>query len=257
MTPADRGEQSRTEAFEKRWRARFEDFAGRSDDDAGIAGWSESGLQARLRNFARAWRPGRAGSSWLDVGCGAGSYARFIAGHGMQVCGFDYSLPTIVKARARSTPGIVWAVADATRLPVKEQAFDGVVCFGVTQALGGSATAVEQLCRAVRIDGEIWVDALNRWCLPNLIEAWMRRLRGRPQHLRYESPRALRRLLGANGVVDLRLHWVPIMPARWQRFQWLMETPFTRWALRVIPALGMLVSHAFVLAGRRRPGLQR
>ena len=62
--------------FEKRWRGRFEDFGAQGDDDASIAGWSSTGLDARRRNFARLWRPGRPGARWLDVGCGAGTYTR-------------------------------------------------------------------------------------------------------------------------------------------------------------------------------------
>jgi SAM-dependent methyltransferase len=239
------------ESFEKRWRARFEGFAQHSDDDAGIAGWSRGGLEARMRNFARIWRTDRPGARWLDAGCGAGTYSRFIADRGIQVCGFDYSFPTIQKARMRAAPGIVWGVADVTRLPAKTGSFDGAVCFGVTQALADSAPALGELCRAVRPGGAIWIDALNRWCLPNLLDTWLRRLRGRPLHLRYESPRKLRELFQANGLVDVHLHWVPILPARLRHLQWLMEARATRWLIHVLPWLGTLVSHAFVLTGRR------
>lgn len=42
-------------SFEKLWRKRFENFAARAEDDAGIAGWSTTGLDARLRKFKEIW----------------------------------------------------------------------------------------------------------------------------------------------------------------------------------------------------------
>ena len=37
-------------SFESKWRERFEEFAELRDDDAGIAGWSPSGLETRFRS---------------------------------------------------------------------------------------------------------------------------------------------------------------------------------------------------------------
>jgi len=72
------------------------------DDDAGIAGWTTSGLATRFRAFQRAWqRPPRPGM-WLDIGCGAGTYTRFLVDEGLDVVGVDYSLPSLQKARERS-----------------------------------------------------------------------------------------------------------------------------------------------------------
>lgn len=42
-------------SFEKLWRKRFESFATNAEDDAGIAGWSPTGLDARLRKFKEIW----------------------------------------------------------------------------------------------------------------------------------------------------------------------------------------------------------
>lgn len=251
VKPDDHSGAVRADSFEQRWRRRFEQFAGKSNDDAGIAGWSATGLETRLRHFSRLWRDGEPDAHWLDAGCGAGTYSRFLAGKGLRVVGLDYSFPTIAKARERGAQGIDWGVADVTCLPVKSEAFDGALCFGVMQALSGSAPAVRELARAVRPGGTVWVDALNAWCLPHLVSRVRRRLSGKPAHLRYEKPGVLRRTMLENGFVHAEVHWLPILPAGWQRFQHWLETPATRWLLRYIPPVGALLSHSFVVRAER------
>jgi SAM-dependent methyltransferase len=240
----------RQQGFEARWRRRFQDFAARFEDDAGIAGWSPTGLAARLRHFGHWWGGAPPGTLWLDAGCGAGTYTRFLAGQGLTVLGMDYSLPTLVKAKARG--GGLWAAGEVARLPVRPGSLDGVLCFGVIQALSESGPAVGELAAALRPGGQVWIDALNAWCLPHLGERLMRRLRKRPPHVRYESPRVLAKLLRRNGLEHVRLYWLPILPARWQRLQWLAETEPARWLFRAAPLLGALLSHSFVLSAERR-----
>jgi SAM-dependent methyltransferase len=69
----------------------------------------------------------------LDVGCGSGYYsdvfATLLAG-GVRYTGIDYSDAMIARARARS-PSIAFEVADATRLPWADGAFD-IVFNGVS-----------------------------------------------------------------------------------------------------------------------------
>ena len=238
-------------AFESSWRSRFEEFAEVSDDDAGIAGWSRSGLDARVRRFAGLWKPSHSGGSWLDAGCGAGTYSRILSQHGLAVVGADYSLPTLLKARSRSTEPIGFAVADVRRLPFRAGSFDGALCFGVTQALGQSDEAVQALAAAVKSGGEVWIDALNGWCVANVITVARRRLRGQPMHLRYESPATIKRLMRSHGLERVRLHWLPILPRRLQRFQPWIETPLARWIFRTVPLVGLLASHSFIVSGER------
>jgi hypothetical protein len=61
----------------------------------------------------------------------------------------------------------------------------------------------------------------------------------------------LRRLMRDCGLVNIRLHWLPILPRRWQRFQRLLETRQGRWIFRYLPGIGALFSHAVVLSGVR------
>ena len=240
-------------AFEKRWRRRFEEYALLFDDDAGIAGWSPSGLDARLRHFAQAWSGAAPNAQWLDVGCGAGSYTRFLAASGMQVLGLDYSYPSLDKARSRTGgAAATWAVGDATRLPVAPERFDGALCFGVLQALSRPDEALQELRACLKEGGELWVDALNAYCLPTLLQRLRARLRGWPMHLRYDTPWKLAQSMRDKGLTDVKLHWVPIMPTRFARFQYLLEAAPVRMLTRYVPFVGALISHAFVLSGRRK-----
>lgn len=239
--------------FEIRWRERFEEFANLHDDDAGIAGWSTSGLDTRMRFFRRLLTKLEPNSIWLDAGCGAGTYSRYLALLGASVIGLDYSAVTARKAKERASDHCSFAVADVTRLPLRAGSFDGAVCFGVIQALEQSENAVRELARCVRPGAEIWVDALNRFCIPNLMRRFGRWLKRRPRHLRYESPRTLAKAFKQAGLVQIKVVWVPILPAKLRRIQAWAETPTASWLFRAIPGCGLVLCHSFVVIARR-PG---
>lgn len=243
-----RGERS----FEAAWRERFESFATDRDDDAGIAGWTRTGLDARLRRFVGLWQPTHVGAHWLDAGCGAGTYTRALHAAGARVVGVDYSLPTLAKASLRTDAAVAFAVADVRQLPFAPRAFDGVLCLGVMQALGASKPALAELARVVNAGGELWVDALNHACLANLARLAWRRLLGRPAHLRYEWPAAIRETFIEHGFADLTLHWMPIVPGRWPRLQRLLERSWAQRCLAALPWAGALASHSFIVRGVKR-----
>ncbi len=249
MHPADEPDRSRSE-FERAWSRRFREFAHVHDDDAGIAGWSSTGLATRLRHFERYFDTARARGLWLDAGCGAGTYSRLLRRHGAEVVGVDYSIESLRKACRRDDLGVLYCAADVTRLPVRAHCFDGALCFGVTQALSDSGAALHALTAAVRPGGEIWIDGLNVWCLPHLFELVARRLRGRRDHLRYESPRRMLRALRSDGW-QASLYWLPILPARLSRYQWLLERRGVAALLKTVAPLGALLSHSFLIRARR------
>lgn len=232
--------------FEDQWRSRFEEFADLRDDDAGIAGWTVTGLDARLRRFLGLWQPGEPGR-WLDAGCGAGTYTRLLLQHGHAVIGADYSLPTLRKTLTRGLDGALFTLADVRRLPFRAGEFDGVLCFGVTQALAESGSAIHELARLLKPGGRLWIDALNGSCVIHAVGNVRRRMRGRPAHLRYESPRHIIALLGEYGFADIRLHWMPIAPGRSHGLQRVFESRPVAWILRWVPPLGALLSHSFIV----------
>ncbi len=247
----DASKSAAPSGFEARWRERFQRFGTAHDDDASIAGWSSSGLDARYRNFCRVWAGALAGSVWVDAGCGAGTYARRLAQEGLDVLGLDYSYPTLRKARERSPAITAWAAADVTRLPLRSASADGLLCFGVMQALGSAEAAAREIARVIKPGGEVWIDALNADCIPDALKLLLQRLRGLPPHLRYDHPDELIEALRRSGFSDVRVHWVPIMPGRLSAFQGFVESAPMRALLHALPLLGKWMSHAFVLQGRR------
>ena len=245
------------EDFQAKWKALFEHFASLRDDDAGIAGWTTSGLQTRFRNFSRFWPGDRQGALWLDIGCGAGTYARFLAQEGLRVIGVDYSLVTLQKARTRDASGIEWVAGDVSCLPFHEGIVDGALCFGVLQAIPESRPALQAIGRAMRPSGKLWIDVLNARCLPNRIEIYRRRRAGKPVHLRYETAEAFCEALSDYGFEVMALHWIPILPARLQRFQPLVESRPVRALLRHAPAFAAWISHSILVEARRSGSLDR
>jgi len=240
------------DAFEQRWHKRFSEYAEHHEDDASIAGWSTTGLQARVREFQRSFPGAIAGERWLDAGCGAGTYSRYLASLGASVLGVDYSFPTVAKAKARGGEEISFCVADATALPVGAGSFDGALSLGVTQALSSSERLVSALTHSVRPGGQVWIDGLNAWCFVHVLSEARRKIRSRHRHLRYETPGAIKHLLRAHGFADLRVVWLPIVPSRMQRLQRLIETPLVRFLFRALPPLGALLSHSFIVCGTKR-----
>ena len=241
------------EGFERRWRQRFETWGQAHGSDAAIAGWSESGLAARLANFERLWSPGQAPGRWLDAGCGAGTYVRLLAARGAEVTGADYSLPSLHKAAERLGRQVALAASDVRALPFASASFDGALCFGVMQALTDPQPALRELSRVVRPGGEVWIDALNRYSAPHCAAGTWRRLRGKPPHMRYDSPWRLARWLREAGVAQVELHWLPLVPGRWRLAGEIAHSGFMRGLLRRVPPLAALASHAVVLRGRLPP----
>lgn len=249
------GAERRSEgvSFEAGWRERFESFAAEHDDDAGIAGWSATGLDARMRRFSGLWHGGLPGELWLDAGCGAGTYTRFVAEHGANVVGVDYSMLTVAKARTRGGAGINFLVSNVRNLPFLPRSFDGVLCFGVLQALAENKEALRELVALVRPGGELWVDSLNSGCVVNVARVLWRAVRGRRAHLRYDRPQAVRKTLIEHGCHDAVIFWMPIVPSRWPRIQRFLERPLMRRLLQAAPVAGLLVSHSFIVRGRVAP----
>lgn len=242
---------SRPPDFERSWKKRFERFAEAHDDDAHIAGWSDSGLAARMKCFERAWRhapeASGPGSRWLDAGCGAGTYSRLLASGGRRVTACDYSIPSVRKAKERSSEGVAWLAADVTRLPFADASFDGALCFGVMQALSSPHNALRELRRVLVPGGVLWVDALNARCVTTAWSEARRRERGAPAHLRYDEPAEFTSALRGSGFESIRVHWAPIVPGRLRMLQPLVSTPVVTTLLSAVPPVAVGLSHSMLL----------
>ncbi|MEP6997740.1 MAG: class I SAM-dependent methyltransferase [Betaproteobacteria bacterium] len=240
-----------TSGFEREWRRRFIEFADLRDDDAGIAGWSTTGLDARFRFFRSLWQDSAPRSLYLDVGCGAGTYSRWLREQGLCVVGVDYSQPTLRKAKARTTADIAFCAADATRLPFAEASVDGVLCFGVLQAMHASEPLVGELARVLRHGGTLWIDGLNYHGITGWYDRTRRKFRRTPMRLRYEASSKLLEILHRAGFVRLTLSWLPLMPSRLHMLQPAFESLLARRLLATVQPLGRIVSHSFLISAQR------
>lgn len=240
--------------FEDAWRRRFMERGARFRDEAEVAGWSRTGLDTRFRRFRSLWQDEVSGHLWLDAGCGAGTYTRYLRDAGLDVIGLDYSGPSLARARALGDGSGCWVAADVKRLPLAPATVDGVLCFGVMQALDDPAPAVRELLHVTRPGGVCWIDGLNRWFLPTMLREAARSALRRPRHLRYDGPWALRRTLIAAGSERVRVHWLPMAPARFPRLRALLEHRMTIALFRICPPLGLLCCHSFILVAERSSG---
>ena len=247
--PDDRGNSAAS--FEAQWRERFQEFAQLRDDDAGIAGWSRSGLDARFRFFRARWSPPGARTRWLDVGCGAGTYAGWLAEQDLDVVGLDYSAPTLTKARARLAARIALCAGDAMHLPFADGAFDGALCFGVLQAVSDAASVVREIARVLKPGAVLWIDALNRQELAARLSETRRRLKRKRRHLRYDAAEPLARLIRDAGFTNVRTHWLPIAPSSLRPLQPMLESRIAVWVLSHVPLAGPLFAHSVLFEARR------
>lgn len=238
------------QSFEQTWRERFARFAHQSDDDAGIAGWSPTGLATRIRHFSEIWHRSDDETFWLDAGCGAGTYSQLLDSSGAEVIAFDYSLVALQKGKQRYPQSIQWGAADVTRLPLQNHCMDGALCFGVTQALSASEPAIEELIRVIKPGGQLWIDGLNSWCLPHLWEQLRRKLRGLDPHLRYQSPWQLQKIAKQQGLEQVKLHWQAIAPSRLARFQSVLDSRIVMQLFHFVPVIAALFSHSMIIQAR-------
>jgi SAM-dependent methyltransferase len=119
--------------------------------------WDIGRPQTLLVEFERA---GRITGEVLDIGCGPGDTAVYLAGLGYQVTGLDVAPTAIEQARARASEQGVSArfeVADAVSLDRFEGRFDTVVSSALLHCLDPEQrrTHVDALARAITPGGRL------------------------------------------------------------------------------------------------------
>lgn len=110
-----------------------------------------------------------AGASVLEVGCGAASCARWLAGRGARVVALDLSagmLRQAAEASARSGIAVPLVQAGAEQLPFADECFD-LACsaFGAVPFVADPGAVMREVARVLRPGGR-WVFAVNhpmRW----------------------------------------------------------------------------------------------
>lgn len=109
----------------------------------------------------------RPGERVLDVGCGVGFLLNAIHTiYGTTGVGIDFS-PMAIRAAIGYNPcGNDYQVADALRLPFKNESFDLAISYDVIEHVSDPAEFVDEVCRVTRPGGRILLytpSRRNRW----------------------------------------------------------------------------------------------
>lgn len=240
--------------FEKEWRERFERFARRYKNDHLISGWSCNGLRRRLALFEEILKVQTltVPSKILDLGCGGGTYVRYLASLGHKVVGIDYSINSLKRASAadKDQSGI-YLGGEAYNLPFYKESFELVVSIGVLQALDNPERALDEMVRVLEPNGVLVVEFLNAFELIALSKAVTERLTGKSPRLHTYSPYLISRWLKECSLKDIRRVGVYLQP---RSLSWIGRIFEYKGAIQVIdriPGLSLACAHAFLLIGRK------
>jgi SAM-dependent methyltransferase len=128
-------------------------YAHRSDAEA-----------ARFIDALIAVRKLAAGAAVLDLGCGAGRHARYLASKGFDVTGLDLSEESLRQARSSESATLRFVRQDM-RAPFGDGRFDHVLnlftSFGYFDDAGDNLTVVQNIAASLRPGGSVVIDYLN------------------------------------------------------------------------------------------------
>ena len=242
------------QSFESEWQARFERFALRHEEEAPISGWSETGLKLRMRAFSSLIHSFALVSqaTALDIGCGAGSYVRLLAGLGHRVIGVDYSFPSLTRAVA-ADPGLKgrYLSGEAYGLPFRSESFDLALSIGMFQALATPERALDEMVRVLRPNGILVVEALNARAVASRVGRGLKRLKGRLDSVKVYDPRIVEQWISERDVhLDYRLP-ICLPPRRLPVMARLLELDVVRRGIEASAVTAELVAHTFLFVGRK------
>jgi SAM-dependent methyltransferase len=142
-------------------------------DDERLAPWHLQAISQRLV-------PHVDGADVLEVGCGSGTFARYLAEQCANVVATDFSPKAVEYARERMLKDLPKAraiVADAHDLPFPDESFDLTVCSSTLEHVLDPATALSEMVRVTKRGGTFLLLMPNYMNFVGLIRIlyWLRR----------------------------------------------------------------------------------
>ncbi len=122
-----------------------------------------------------------AGRRVLEVGCGRGSFSRWLASLAdppSRLVAADFSETAVCLARAAACeaglPGVDWQVCDIQALPFAEAAFDTVISCETIEHVQSPVRAVRELARVLAPEGRLFLTTPNYLGLMGLYRFYLR-----------------------------------------------------------------------------------
>jgi len=119
--------------------------------------------------------PFRKARTAVEVGCGTGHFAAFLARHGLSVTGLDRAPAMLIEAR-RQDPWLRLALGDAHHLPFRDRCVDLTVFVTTLEFLEDPVCALREAVRIAR-QGVVAI-VLNRYSPGGLSRRWGAQSRG-------------------------------------------------------------------------------
>lgn len=152
-------------------------------DDLAEQWWEPRGGFAMLHWLAAARAElvppaGRAGAVLVDLGCGAGLLAPWVADKGYRHVGVDLTASALGRAREH---GVAAVRADVARVPLADGCADVVVAGEILEHVPDLAAAVREACRLLRPGGRLVIDTIAATALARVVAVTLaERLPGGP-----------------------------------------------------------------------------
>lgn len=125
-----------------------------------------------LLHLLRAFPDARSG---VEIGCGTGHFAAFLAGHGLSMIGLERA-PAMLADAHRRYPALPVVLGDAHRLPLRDRSTDLALFVTTLEFLEDPAGALREAVRVAQLG--IVAMVLNRHSLGGLSRRWGPQSRG-------------------------------------------------------------------------------
>lgn len=119
-----------------------------------------------------------AGLRVLEIGCGPGSFAKYLAEQGAVVTAADFSPAAVELTSELVGPDVRTLVADVQALPFEDESFDLVVSLETLEHVPDPDRGLAELVRVTKRGGRLVVTTPNYLSLVGLYRVYLR-LRGR------------------------------------------------------------------------------